>query len=945
MKVTTTSIEKQLIEITQQFLSESGIEYSQRTVDLDSSLQSHLSIDSLGRAELFSRIEKAFHVQLPQALLAEATTLEDILKAIKTSHSHVPLTRTQIIISTDEIHIDPSSAKTLVDVLMLYAIQTPDRPHIYFQDEFGKEVIITYGKLYETSLRVAHAFQQKGLRPGDTIAIMLPTSSEFFYTFFGILLAGCIPVPIYPPFRPHQIESYAKQEAKILQNAEVRMLVTFHQAEQLSKLLRVFIPSLKDVVTADTLLRSSEKAPIYLKNSDDFALIQYTSGSTSTPKGVLLTHQNLLTNIHCFGKAIQVTSKDVTVSWAPLYHDLGLIGMWLGSLYHGVPLTVMSPLTFLTHPERWLWAMHYHRGTISGGPNFAYELCIRKIEPSQIEGLDLSSWRLAINGAEAVQPKTLENFTKKFAPYGFKAEAHFPVYGLAESTVCIATPPLNRKPRIDVVKRDALEKEGLAIAVTDHSTKNTLEFVACGKAIPDHAMRIANENGETLPERHVGQIQFNGPSSMQGYYGNPDATKAVYHDGWWDTGDLGYIVDDEVFITGRRKDIIIKTGRNLYPSEIEELTGQVNDIRKGCVIAFGITDTQSGTEKLVIVAETHEKNSRERTKIVEAINEKIIAALDIKPDHIELVPPRTIPKTSSGKLQRSACKTAFLNRTLSQRGTPAWLQITKLGLNFVFKKLKNTSENLLKLLYTSYVVLLLGTTTPIIWLSLFISPRHIAATICRYWASAVCCLAGCPIFITGKENLSKYKPMIYTCNHASYVDALIVLAAMPSGTRFTGKSELMQMPILRTFMKKLGYIALDRIDSTKGIENVAEMKALLQTGHSIMIFPEGTFSYAIGLRPFKLGAFKMATETHTPICPIGMQGSRAILRGEERLMKPHYVKMIVGEPIMPQGNEWQDIMRLKNEVREQIAKHCGEPTLDLIMAGIAQPRDKTQENF
>jgi fatty-acyl-CoA synthase len=941
MKTTTPDIEKKLLDITATFLTESGEEFSQRKVALDASLQKHLGIDSLGRAELFSRIEKNFSVQLPQQLLAEANTLQDIVTALVSAtpgSSRQP--HSMLVPATNEVHIDPSSAKTLIDVLLLYAIQTPDRPHVYLQDEFGKEEVISYGKLLEMSLRVAHAYQQRGLRPGDTVAIMLPTCAGFFYAFFGALLAGCVPVPIYPPFRPHQIEAYAKQEAKILQNAEVRILVTFHQAENLSRLLRAFIPSLKNVSTVDSLLETTEKAPIYPRNGDDFALIQYTSGSTNTPKGVLLSHQNLLANIRTFGTAIAVSSKDVTISWAPLYHDLGLIGMWLGSLYHGAPLTLMSPLTFLTRPERWLWAMHYHRGTISGGPNFAYELCVRKIEHAQIEGLDLSSWRLAVNGAEAIQPKTLQKFTEKFARYGFRPEAHFPVYGLAESTVCVATSPLNRGPLIDVVERDALETKSVAIPVTDKTNKNFLEFVACGKAIPEHAMRVVNESGEAAPERHVGFIQFKGPSSMQGYYGNPEATQAIYHDGWWDTGDMGYLVDEEVYITGRKKDMIIKAGRNLYPAEIEELTSQVPDVRKGCVIAFGATDPERGTESLVVVAETHEKHPQNRETIIEKIKEIIIDALDIAPDHVVLVPPRTVPKTSSGKLQRSACKNAWLAGKLSYKSHPMWLQITKLGFSFTTVKLKNSLGNALKILYTAYLMVLFGLTIPIVWLSLWIISKKAAGHVCRIWARALTLLAFCPISISGKKNLHKHKTMIYTSNHASYIDALFMLAVVPGGTRLVGKKEILNIPILRTFMKKLSFIAVDRTNLVKGIEDTKEMNHALETGNSLLIFPEGTFSYAAGLRPFKLGAFKIAVETQTPICPIALQNTRAILRGEEKLFSPRRVNIIVGEPIMPSGNDWQAMTVLKNTTRTFIAEHCGEPTLDLIMTGVAAPRSE-----
>lgn len=942
MKTSTISIEEQLLTLTQQLLAESGEEYAHRHLKLDSSLQRHLGIDSLGRAELFARIEKQFGIQLPQQLLAEAETLNDILKGIlSASPEKIEYSHQKIIHTLEDTHIDPSNAKTLIDVLLLYATQFPERPHIYLQNEQGKEEVITYGKLLDMSLRIAFALLERGLRYGDTVAIMQPTNPGFFYTFYGVLLAGCIPVPIYPPFRPHQIEAYAKQEAGILTNAEVRLLVTFQQAEKLSQLLRAFVPSLKDIVTVDDLLQATLKAPIYKGNSDDLALIQYTSGSTSAPKGVMLTYQNLLANIRAYGKAIQITSQDVAVSWTPLYHDLGLIGMWFGSLYHGVPLIIMSPLTFLSRPEKWLWAMHYHRGTISGGPNFAYELCVRKINPAYLEGLDLSSWRLAFNGAEPIQPKTLERFTQKFSAYGFKNEVHFPVYGLAESAVCVATSPLNRGPRIDVIEREAFEVNRRAVPVKDNKTKNALEFVACGKPIPDHAIRIVDETGKVLPERQVGQLQFKGPSSMQGYLGNSEATKAIYHEGgWWDTGDFAYIADEEVFITGRIKDLIIKAGRNLYAAEIEELTGQVPDIRKGCIIAFGVTDKERGTEKLIIVAETREKNPKHREAILEKINDVILHALDIAPDQIILVKPQVIPKTSSGKLQRSACKQLYLQGELGKNKLPASLQVAKLAFGFMKAKVTTSLQNAAKLLYTTYVAILLGVTLVPVFLSLWLFSQKRAAIICRAWARLICILAFCPILFSHKQNLFKKSPLIFAMNHSSYVDALLALAIVPAGTLFIGKSELAKTPIIRVFIQKLGAIVVDRMDTSHSIQDSKKIENALLQGHSVVIFPEGTFSYAIGLRPFKLGAFKLAAETHTPICPIVISGSRWILRGEERLAKPHFVKVIVGEPIMPEGSDWQEVMRLKQLTRDFMAKNCGEPTLDFMTTGVAMPREE-----
>lgn len=926
MKIDRSDAEKQLITIAQQLLEESDSDVLHRKITLDSSIQQHLGIDSIGRAELFRRIEKTFPVQLSDRLMAEAETLSDLLNEICTESPTTLVQPQQITEQLEKSFINPSQTKTLTDVLFLYATGEPNRPHIYLQNEQGKEEIITYGKLLENSLRVANSLLKLGLYPGDTVAIMQPTHPGFFYTFFGTLLINCIPVPIYPPFRMHQIEAYAKQEAGILRNAEVRVLVTFQEAEHLSRLLKAFIPSLKSITTVTDLLQTHDKVPYVGAKPDDSAMIQYTSGSTSAPKGVLLTHYNLLSNIRAYGQGIQLTHQDVAVSWVPLYHDLGLIGMWLGSLYHGIPLALMSPLSFLNRPERWLWTLHSHKGTISGGPNFAYELCIRKIEPAQIEGLDLSHWRIAFNGAEAIHPKTLERFTEKFAPYGFQHKTHLPVYGLAESSVCVAISPLNREPRIDIIDRHSLENNGKAVPTTEE--KNSLRIVACGTPIPGHEVRVVNEKNEPVPDRTVGQLQFKGPSSMQGYYNNPEATLAIYHDGWWDTGDLAYLADREIFITGRKKDLIIKAGRNLYPAEIEELVAQIPEIRKGCVIAFGTTDPTRGTERLIVVAETRNKKMSHPEKILEAINDKLSSIMDVTADEIVLVPPQTIPKTSSGKLQRSACKAAYLSKKLKNIKMPFWLQITKISMSFGLAKLRRQLGLLGNFIYTVYLYLFAILTVIPIYLLSWILPSAFFSRLCKLWCRGIFYLAFCPIQLIGKENLIGKKPVIYASNHASYIDGVLLLGILPVGTCFIGKQELGQAPIIRRFMRKLQFITVDRTDTPKGLEDTKLMEETVRAGHSIAIFPEGTFGYAAGLRPFKLGAFKIAVDTLTPICPVTIIGSRRILRSNEKLFKPGKLTIFINDLITPEGQTWQDITDLKNKVRSVIAKNSGEQSLE-----------------
>lgn len=930
------NMENELIALTQVLLAETTETHRNREINLRSSLQHSLGLDSLGRAELFRRIEKRWKVELPDRLLVEADTLGDLLSAVQTASPSVtlqemPSTWTEKSERYEKFRsqktADVSKAESLVEVLLEHAQKTPDRPYLYLQGDRGGEEILTYSQLLSKSLKVANALKSRGLKPGETVAIMQPTQMGFFYTFFGILLASGIPVPIYPPLRPHQLESYAKQEAKILNNAEIRFLVTFEQAERLSRLLQGFIPSLQKVVTVDDLLQNSSDLilPVTSKPTD-IGLIQYTSGSTNLPKGVVLTHSNLLSNIRAFGQAVEIGPQDIGVSWLPLYHDFGLIGLVLGTLYYGIPLVLFSPLTFLSRPEKWLWAIHAHRGTLSAAPNFAYELCVRKIETEALEGLDLSSWRMAANGAETIYPKTYERFLAKFKPYGFKAESFYPVYGLAESTVGLAVSPLNRPPRVDVIDRIVFENDKQALPLEVDSSQEKLEIMSCGKPLPGHLVRVVNEKFEPLPERSVGQLQFQGPSSMQGYYNNPTATAKTRCGDWFNTGDFAYMAEGEIFITGREKDLIIKAGRNLYPSVLEEIVSDVPGVRRGCAIAFSVNDKETGTENIILVAETAEKNKAKRHALRDAITEALINALDIAPDQVIFVSPRTVPKTSSGKLQRSACKAMYLEGKL--RPAPAWVQMAKIGIRSFALKGAMVLQKAFKLVYTLYIALIIGLLALPFWLIIQFLPEHRASRFCQKGARLLCFLAACPLTIEGSEYLHKAKPLIYSANHASYIDAVVAAALAPAGTRFIAKKEAFSAPLLRGILQKLQHIPIDRLDFQKGLEQTIKIEATLKEGHSIFIFPEGTFSYAAGLRSFKLGAFKIAAETQTPICPIAIQGTRRILRGEHFLMRPGKIKVIIGEPIHPQGDEWQDIIQLKNQVRQFIAEHCGELSLD-----------------
>ncbi|MDZ4251567.1 MAG: AMP-binding protein, partial [Sulfuritalea sp.] len=623
---------------------------------LDSRLDKDLGLDSLARVELLARIEQAFGVRLGDEVLGAAETPRDLLAALSSgapggSGAGVEHQRWEAPAAAEEGR--PDSAATLVEVLQWHALRHPQRPHVLFQSSASETETMDYGQLLAAAREVAAGLRQRGIAPGQCVALMLPTGLEFFHSFYGILLAGAVPVPIYPPTRPGQIEDHLRRQAGILQNCEAAALITFDAARMVARILSGLVSSLREVTTPAELRaagRAATPAADHRARADDIALLQYTSGSTGSPKGVTLDHANLLANIRAWGRAVALTPADVVVSWLPLYHDMGLIGAWLGSLYHACPLVLMSPLDFLARPERWLWAIHEHRGTVTAAPNFAFELCLRHFDAARLQGLDLGSWRYAANGAEPVAAETLTRFAAALAPYGLRAEALAPVYGLAECTVGLAVSPPGRGPRIDRVQRAALA-EGCALAVPAEDV-HALNMVACGLPLPGHEVRIVDAAGHELPPRRVGRLEFRGPSATRGYYRNAEASAGLIRDGWLDSGDLAYLAEGDIVITGRIKDTIIRGGRNLYPYELEEAVGAIPGVRRGCVAVFGVAAAGQGTEKLVVVAESREIDTTARQELVRRINALTVDLLGTPPDDVVLAPPHAVLKTSSGKIRR-----------------------------------------------------------------------------------------------------------------------------------------------------------------------------------------------------------------------------------------------------------------------------------------------------
>ncbi|HEY4562662.1 MAG TPA: AMP-binding protein, partial [Thermoanaerobaculia bacterium] len=443
-----------VLEIVQGLSRELQPQRRGHAVSLDSSLERDLGLDSLGRVELLARLERSFGVRLPEGLLGTAETPRDLLQALAAAHpAAAPGEGFGTIEPLGGGEAAPDRTRTLLEVLDWHARRHPDRRHILFYPGDGEPEELTYGELARRARAVAAGLVHLGVEPGRAVGIMLPTGLEYFAAFFGSQLAGGVPVPLYPPARKSQIEDHLRRQAGILRTAEAEVLITFPEVLTLARLLGAQLPGLR-VVTVEQLAAGPVPLTLPPVRGEDVAFLQFTSGSTGNPKGVVLTHGNLLANLRAIGKGADIRPDDVVVSWLPLYHDMGLIGCWMGSLYFGMPLVLMSPLSFLARPSRWLWAIHRHRATLSAAPNFAYELCTAKIPDEEIAGLDLSSWRMALNGAEPVSPEALRRFSERLAPYGFRPAAMTPVYGLAECALALAFPPLGRGPRIDAIERD-----------------------------------------------------------------------------------------------------------------------------------------------------------------------------------------------------------------------------------------------------------------------------------------------------------------------------------------------------------------------------------------------------------------------------------------------------------------------------------------------------------
>ncbi len=564
-----------------------------------------------------------------------------------------------------------SSISTLAELVLARGAETG--PAIRYLHAGATDEVYSGADLVGRAGRIAARLRAAGLAPGDRVLLMLVAQRDFVDTFFGAIFADLVPVPLFPPVFATKLPEFVARFRGIADDADARALVVSAEiagpaaalaaaeAEDTRHAVQVLGPDVWSDEAADTagiepLLSSSRRG-------HELAFLQYTSGSTGSPKGVALSHDNVLHNVGAICQATGFNAADVGVSWLPLYHDMGLIGGLLSTLFAGAELISLSPLDFARHPIRWLKAIDTYRGTLSPAPNFAFRRCLQ-LKDDDIAGLDLSSWRIAFNGAEPVDERTLSAFADRFAGCGFRRSTLFPVYGLAEHTLAVTFPAPGTDPVVEVVERAALGA-GEAVVVDDVTdAAGAVTVVGVGGPLPGVEVAIRDGAGAALADGRVGEIVVKSPSVMTGYFRNAAASAEAVVDGWLRTGDLGYVRDGVLFVTGRHKDIIIRAGRNYYPQDLEAAAVAVVGVRAGRAVAFGIDNDDNGNnndgaEHVAVVVESS-VDVDARAALAVAVANAVAGRVGFRPERVVVVEPHALPLTSSGKVQRRATRDRLL---------------------------------------------------------------------------------------------------------------------------------------------------------------------------------------------------------------------------------------------------------------------------------------------
>ena len=470
-------------------------------------------------------------------------------------------------------------------------------------------------------------------------------------------------------------------------------------------------------------------------------------------------------------------------------------------------------------------------------------------------------------------------------------------------------------------------RDGRAVPV-EADAPAALPIVAAGQPLPGYQIRIIDGMGYEVGERQEGRLEFRGPSTTQGYYRNPEATKSLFSGDWLDSGDRAYIAEGLVYLTGRAKDMIIRAGRNIYPQEVEEALNGVPGLRRGCSAVFGSTDPAAGTERLVVLSETRETASARLEELRSRINDIVIDMLGTPADDVVLAPPGSVLKTSSGKLRRSASRERYEQGLLGKGPRAVWWQLARLALGGLLSQLGRFTRSTGDVLYAGHFWTLAGLCLLVVWKLLVVTPklswRHALA---RAAARRMRWVLGLPLRVEGREYLDGTGPCVIVANHASYLDGFVLMSIVPGAACYVVKRELAEQFFARVLLKRLGAEFVERYDARRGVEDTDRLLRVVRQGRSVVFFPEGTLTRIPGLQSFRMGAFMVAAQAGVPVVPVGIRGTRSVLRSDQWFPRRGALRVLIGEPIMPSGNDWAAAAVLRSTVRQQVLSLCGEPNL------------------
>ncbi|MDH3403373.1 MAG: AMP-binding protein [Acidobacteriota bacterium] len=559
-------------------------------------------------------------------------------------------------------------AETLADLLAGAAAAGSGGLRFVGRDE--EATFLGWDEVRRRAERARSWLVARGVRPGDRVGTVFRTAPGFFDAFFGLLAAGAVPVPLYPPVRLGRLGEYHRRTAAMLAAAGARLLVAEPLAARLLGEVVALGRGALELAVLDGLPQPAAGSPPAAPAADDLALVQFSSGTTVEPKPVALSHRAILAQVAALNRHWRHVPGASGVSWLPLYHDMGLIGCVFPALDVAAELTLIPPELFVARPALWLRTLSRYRGMVSPAPNFAYGLCLEKIADDELEGVDLSSWRVALNGAETVSAEVMRRFNRRFAPWGLEPRALTPVYGLSEASLAVTFSDLDRPFTSERFDAEALATSGRALPAPGGT-----ELVSVGRPLPGFAVEIRDAAGAALPAAHAGRVWVRGPSLMSGYLGLPDATREVLVDGWLDTGDTGFLYAEELYLTGRAKDVLILRGRNHPPEEVERALDGLAGVRTGCAAAVSYRPPEAASDALLVFVESRPAPGLGPAALAAACRRRILAATGLAADRVLVLAPGTLPRTSSGKIRRREALRRFLDGELDPPRRVGWWRL------------------------------------------------------------------------------------------------------------------------------------------------------------------------------------------------------------------------------------------------------------------------------